>query len=241
MLGAHLPWTGARVPDADPQLEPSALPAREAQRRRNRWLLLGAAVVLSALIGGGTTALLVRPTPPVLTAASPAPSPATAASPEAVPPAPAEPEAAEPEAAEPEAPTEPSPAASPPPPTAEVVPGVVELSGDAASFRTPTGNIGCQLTAAAAACDVLERTWELPPRPADCDADFGQGAFVDGDRSGLTCASDTPFDPDAEVLDYGTGWALGQVRCLSARDGVTCEHTGTGHGFAVSRDAYRLF
>jgi hypothetical protein len=120
------------------------------------------------------------------------------------------------------------------------VPGLVEVSGDAVWFRTPSDNIGCLMTPTSAVCDLRERNWEPPPRPADCELDFGQGVFVDGDRSGLTCAGDTQLVPDAPVLEYGTGWVLGAVRCTSAKDGVTCLNTATSRGFSVSRDRFEL-
>jgi hypothetical protein len=97
------------------------------------------------------------------------------------------------------------------------------------------------MTPTSATCDLRERSWEPPPPPADCELDYGQGTYVDDTGAGLTCAGDTPFVPDSPVLAYGTGWVLGDVRCVSARDGVTCENTATGRGFAVSRDRYQLF
>jgi hypothetical protein len=188
--------------------------------------------VVAALLGGGLAALLTgpdarTPTAASSTATSSAPTPAAAA-PSAVP------SAASPATAEPSA-TAPSPS-----PTA-TEPELVDVEGDLAAFRTPSDNIGCSMTPTSATCDLRERSWEPPPRPADCELDYGQGTFVDDTGAGLTCAGDTPFVPDSPVLAYGTGWVLGDVRCVSARDGVTCENTATGRGFAVSRDRYRLF
>ena len=202
-------------------------PVGEGRRRGKRRLLLAAAVVVSALLGGGLAALFTGPDARTPTAASPGPT-----SPAATP-------SADPPAASP-APPDPSPAPPSPSPTA-AVPELIDVAEDEASFRTPSDNIGCSMTATSATCDLRERSWEPPPRPADCELDYGQGTFVDDTGSGLTCAGDTPFVPDSSVLEYGTGWVLGDVRCVSARDGVTCENTATGHGFAVSRDRYRLF
>jgi hypothetical protein len=42
-----------------------------------------------------------------------------------------------------------------------------------ASFMLPSRNIGCAMTAEAARCDILNRNWTPPPRPASCPRDHG--------------------------------------------------------------------
>jgi hypothetical protein len=42
-------------------------------------------------------------------------------------------------------------------------------------FTSPSGNVGCYLDPSAARCDISERDWSPPPRPADCAFDYGQG------------------------------------------------------------------
>jgi len=43
----------------------------------------------------------------------------------------------------------------------------------------------------------------------------------------------------ARVLDYGTTWSGGGVRCTSAATGLTCRNR-SGHGFFLSRERWRV-
>lgn len=110
------------------------------------------------------------------------------------------------------------------------------------SFRSPTGNIGCHLGANFARCDIQRRTWSSPPKPAECDLDWGQGVEVSAASPAvIVCAGDTALDPSAPVLSYGQAAQVGSTECLSREDGVVCVRNGTGHGFFVARERYVLF
>lgn len=111
---------------------------------------------------------------------------------------------------------------------------------DAIAFTSPTGNIGCQLSGTGARCDVREQSWDLPPAPESCDGDWGVGMFVDAERAGLVCATDTVLG-EGEALEYGSSHERGSFRCSSARDGMRCEDTASGRGFTVARAAYTSF
>ena len=128
------------------------------------------------------------------------------------------------------APTPPSP--SPPPLR------IVRLE----IFKTPSRNIGCVLLGGQARCDIRRRDWSLPPQPASCDLDWGQGLLVGGSGPGqVVCAGDTALDPTAPVLPYGTVARHGAFDCTSRTAGITCRNRATGHGFFLARDRYRLF
>jgi hypothetical protein len=110
------------------------------------------------------------------------------------------------------------------------------------SFRSPSSNIGCGVDAAATRCDIRQRSWSPPPKPASCDLDWGNGVQVSGDGpGGFACAGDTVFDPAAPVLAYGQRTRQGSTVCESAEAGVTCTNEASGHGFFLSRERYRLF
>src|SRR5215204_4295943 len=47
---------------------------------------------------------------------------------------------------------------------------VYELTG----FVAPSGNVSCMIDADWARCDIIDRDWSPPPRPADCEFDYGQ-------------------------------------------------------------------
>lgn len=112
------------------------------------------------------------------------------------------------------------------------------------SFSSPSGNIGCLIDRGAARCDIAERDWEPPPKPDDCDLDYGQGVEVTaGGAADLVCAGDTALNSTTSgaPLPYGESISAGLLRCESARSGITCRDIETGRGFALSRASYELF
>ncbi len=112
------------------------------------------------------------------------------------------------------------------------------------SFRSPTGNIGCIVASGIARCDLRKRDWPLPDRPGNCptEVDYGQGLQVGRTGRGrVVCAGDTTLDPTATKLGYGTQSVVGPFTCVSQEAGMTCTNTRTGHGFFLSRQAYRVF
>ena len=110
------------------------------------------------------------------------------------------------------------------------------------SFQTPSGNIGCELVSDVTRCDIREHSWALPPKPADCELDWGQGIEFSGvDKPSFVCAGDTALDSTAAVLPYGRRARQGSTVCDSEQAGVTCTNEASGHGFFLSRDSYRIF
>ena len=111
-----------------------------------------------------------------------------------------------------------------------------------ARFATPSGNIACSMTTDEVRCDVLERTWQVPPAPAGCGLAYGGGAILSGTGAGeLSCVGDTVADPGLATLAYGEAVQFGGVVCVSKETGLRCENPQTRHGFTVSRAAYELF
>ena len=113
-----------------------------------------------------------------------------------------------------------------------------------ATFKSPSGNIGCMIIAGTARCDIRQRTWSPPPRPSSCPniVDFGQGLIVGGSGAArFVCAGDTSADPSAAPLAYNPDTVAGGFRCSSTSNGMTCTNTGTGHGFFIAIQGYRIF
>lgn len=112
-------------------------------------------------------------------------------------------------------------------------------------FVTPTKNIGCAILATGGTCHVLDHTWTAPPNLRACvgDSEDSPDDIWFSERAGVGgCGgTDTVYDAQAMVLEYGTGLKARHVRCSSAKSGLTCENTRTRHGFSVSRTHYRLF
>ena len=108
-------------------------------------------------------------------------------------------------------------------------------------FTSPSGNVGCLVDATMARCDIAERSWAPPLRPADCEFGYGQGITLSPGRPAeFVCAGDTTL-ASGDKLAYGDSITAGRLRCESADAEISCRDTVTGHGFAISRDAYHLF
>ena len=107
-------------------------------------------------------------------------------------------------------------------------------------FQSPTKNIGCMISRSFVRCDIGERTWRPPPKPASCPVDWGYGVNV-GRRSkaGFICAGDTVAGV-GPILRYGRSIRMGAMTCTSRRSGMRC-HSHRHHGFLLSRERYRLY
>jgi len=105
------------------------------------------------------------------------------------------------------------------------------------------GNIGCivfdKADTVEARCDISQKRWQPPPKPADCPVDYGQGLAL-SDTAGIVCAGDTA--PGAtRQLAYGDALQVGRFVCTSRETGMTCENTRTRHGFELSQASYRFY
>ena len=108
-------------------------------------------------------------------------------------------------------------------------------------FISPTGNIACAIDVDLARCDIIDHDWSPPPRPPDCEFDYGQGIqIVPGEPATFVCAGDTTFGVE-DMLQYGDAITAGPLRCESAKPGITCRDAGSGHGFTLAIEAYQLF
>lgn len=119
---------------------------------------------------------------------------------------------------------------------------VVAPAGSHATFQSPTGNISCELTSDRVECAVAQTAWKPPPGQSPrCEVtDPGPAARLEGSEPGQAVTS-CAWQGDASVLSYGRALEIGNLRCLSARTGVTCRNARTKHGFEVSRTRFRGF
>jgi hypothetical protein len=122
-----------------------------------------------------------------------------------------------------------------------VMSGIGPAYADLVGFSSPSGNIGCMLDAGEVRCDIADRSWQPPPRPAWCEFDYGPGIRLRaGGQPEFVCASDSALGtPDR--LDYGDSITQGPLRCESAPTGITCRDVNTGHGLSIARAGYQLF
>lgn len=119
--------------------------------------------------------------------------------------------------------------------------GATDAVTDFTGFTSPSGNVGCYIDPTTVRCDIAERDWSPPPRPADCEFDYGQGiALSHGEKAAFVCAGDTALG-GGEPLAYGRSISAGALQCDSAESGITCRDVETWHGFSIAREAYRVF
>lgn len=111
-------------------------------------------------------------------------------------------------------------------------------------FQSPSGNIGCAASnegVSEVRCDIRDRTFKSPAKPAGCDVDYGSGLMIAaGSAPEFVCAGDTTLS-NGPVLQYGQVNEVGSIQCTSREAGMTCLDEETGRGFFLSRDRYELF
>lgn len=118
-------------------------------------------------------------------------------------------------------------------------------AADSDSFQTPSGNIMCHYvgieTRGELRCDVLKNEAKVPPRPDDCELDFGNAfGLPSRGKAHRLCAGDTVADPEYPVLAYGKTWTAHGITCRSESAGLTCRNR-QGRGFRLSRSAQTIF
>ena len=126
---------------------------------------------------------------------------------------------------------------------ATVLAGAGAATASIATFKTPSGNIGCLYDSSPAylRCDIGSGLRPVPARPKGCELDWGFSLNMGRTgRARVTCAGDTALDPRAKVLRYGTSWRRGPFRCTSRTAGLTCRNAA-GHGWFMSRQSWRRF
>jgi len=131
--------------------------------------------------------------------------------------------------------------------SAPVQPSQTELPG----LRTPSNNIHCLIEewkrddgkqVSQLRCDISDLGGPPPPKPAQCEFDWGQvfAIAADGLSGQRLCYSDSAMNEGYRVLPYGAIWQRGGYTCRSESSGLTCVNA-LGHGFALSKREQRLF
>jgi hypothetical protein len=111
------------------------------------------------------------------------------------------------------------------------------------SFSTPSKNIDCvymenERDVPSLRCQTRFDLKPLPPKPADCDLDWGGGLTLENNgRVAVVCAGDTVAG-DYTTLAYGRAWEKNGLRCVASRSGLTCK-SRNGKGFFLSRGSWR--
>jgi hypothetical protein len=118
--------------------------------------------------------------------------------------------------------------------------GPTQTGGFDDGFKTPSRNIVCA-AGGGLRCDIRSGVRPLPPQPAWCTVDWGQGVQLSRrGRARYVCAGDTTLGVRVPVLRYGSTWRRGGITCTSRSAGLTCRNS-SGRGFFMSRERTRLF
>lgn len=135
--------------------------------------------------------------------------------------------------------------------TASVPAAAPEPAAKLVGFRTPSGNVHCAVDFTVEdqgpgipvlRCDIRQISNRPPPRPRDCDLEWGQAFELRPDAAPATrlCYGDTVANEALPVLPYGRTWASHGYTCKSEQNGVTCVNA-KGKGFELSRGLQRVF
>ena len=112
-------------------------------------------------------------------------------------------------------------------------------------FQSPSKNIACIYFEydghKALRCDIGDMTGTIPPKPRNCEQEWGHSFEVDAkgpaDRS---CTGDTQIGQPLRVLPYGEVWQRSGITCKSEETGVTCFNADR-RGFFLSRAKQDVF
>ena len=92
-------------------------------------------------------------------------------------------------------------------------------------FTSPSGNLGCFMDPWTVRCDIRDRNWSPPPRPADCPEfgdyaqDYGQGIVLNADSdagAAFACANDSVLG-SGPAVSYGQEMQLDSIVARSGR------------------------
>ena len=109
-------------------------------------------------------------------------------------------------------------------------------------FVLPSGNIWCSMTETSATCTIGQFSYAAPTPTAACTGTVGSVFSVTAaEGATLPCVDAVPPRPEgATVLEYGQASTIGEMTCLSSRNGATCRHNPTGAGFSVAKAGYTI-
>ncbi|OKL46702.1 hypothetical protein [Boudabousia marimammalium] len=119
-----------------------------------------------------------------------------------------------------------------------------------ATWKTPSGNIGCDLGQfdgeAVAGCGILQvKTAPKVQGPDGPDSPANWVEFSDPAGAYFEVLSDVAFfmvpEPEAQVVPYGQSVFFMDYACVSEKSGVTCWNVKSGHGTFMSREGLEIF
>ncbi|HEY8717544.1 hypothetical protein [Pengzhenrongella sp.] len=135
-----------------------------------------------------------------------------------------------------------APSATKPEATAPAATPDASTSTDTTSFRTPSGNIACEMTTDAATCTIANSS-ATPPVDASCNGVVGLELKVTADGASKPCVEGThpsKAADDVPELAYGQAKTVGDFTCTSSSTGMKCIHGPSGKGFKLAKAGSEL-
>jgi len=109
------------------------------------------------------------------------------------------------------------------------------------AFQTPSHNIACAVYGQNLRCDLRQNLAKLPPRPQDCELDWGNAFEMTlTGKPSRVCAGDFIGGENDPVLEYGRTWDYQGFQCRSETNGITCTNK-SNHGWFIKKAEQRLY
>ena len=111
------------------------------------------------------------------------------------------------------------------------------------AFALPSGNIWCTMSETEATCTIVSFSYPAPTPPEGCAGTAGNLLTVTAEGAGFACMDGPAAGSPAGTpeLAYGAGSTIGQMTCLSSKNGVFCRHNPSGAGFSLARAGTQFF
>ncbi len=118
--------------------------------------------------------------------------------------------------------------------------------GETVLFRSPTGNIACEMTTSGVRCDIYDTVAKVPAKPpGTCNEGseiWGHSFVLNTEGAEPICSASsliafTDEDNGTPILRYGKHAALGRYACFMTKKGVACG-TDNEHFLFVSYQRY---
>ena len=115
----------------------------------------------------------------------------------------------------------------------------IGIAQENSGFVTPSLNIICSSFENKLRCDLHENTSQLPPRPKDCDLEWGNAFEMSlKGKPSRVCVGDAV--PGGPILEYGKTWDYQGFHCSSEMTGLTCVNQNK-KGWMLKKIEQRLF
>ncbi len=114
-------------------------------------------------------------------------------------------------------------------------------SSQSYQFQNSAGNVSCNLSSGAAACEISNRSYTISTPPPTCAQHSAWGDRFVLNNSGVTmdCRNDTLHVQGAQVLGDGQTLTSATFSCTAQPSAMRCTDSSSGHFFDMSPASYQ--